>query len=263
MKKKITAIVQARMASTRLPGKIMKEVLGRPLLSYLIERLRCCRYIDHIILATTTSTSDDPVVIWAENSQLSIFRGSEHNVLDRFYQAASFFCADHIMRITADCPLIDPDLLDDLIVYYRENTFDYVSNCAHVTLPDGLDAEIFTFQALEYAHRHAIRPSCLEHVTPFIRNHPLIFTLGSWTYSRNLSHLRWTVDEIEDLLFVQQVIEHLYPVNKHFRFNDILSLLNRKPQLVNINSHIVRNQGFLSSLRADKEFLINKRNLSH
>lgn len=254
----VTTIIQARMASTRLPGKVMKEVLGRPLLGYLIERLQCCRRVQNIILATTMNPEDDPVAKLAKGFGLQVFRGSENNVLDRFYQAATMFGAEHIMRITADCPLIDPDLLDTLIEYYFASEFDYVSNCAHPTLPDGLDAEIFTFKALEDAYKNAVRPSCLEHVTPYIRNYPERFKIGSWSFSMNLSHLRWTVDEPEDFQFVCQVIEKLYPANKYFRTNDILSLLNQEPGLIQINTHIARNEGFLKSLAEDKRWSNNQ-----
>ncbi|MBU0987486.1 MAG: glycosyltransferase family protein, partial [Proteobacteria bacterium] len=189
---------------------------------------------------------------------LQVFRGSENNVLDRFFKAATMCGAKHIMRITADCPLIDPDLLDTLIEYYFANRFDYASNCVPPTLPDGLDAEIFTFEALEAARKNAVRPSCLEHVTPYIRNHPERFKIGSWSFDRDLSYLRWTVDEHADFQFVQQVIEKLYPVNKNFRTDDILNLLDQDPRLMWINAHIARNEGFLKSLQADKIMLNNQ-----
>jgi len=251
MKRKITAIVQARMTSTRLPGKVMKKVLGKPLLNYLSQRLQSAANIDDIILATTENPEDNSIAEQGKKLGLRIFRGSEHNVLDRFYRAAIVYQADHIMRITADCPLIDPHFLDLLIEYYTTDRFDYVSNCAKPTLPDGLDAEIFTFQALEYAHQRAHRLSCLEHVTPYIRNHPDIFTIGSWSYTKNLSHLRWTVDEPDDFLFVQQVIESLYPINPHFRTDDILNLLYQRSELAQINNHIHRNEGYVKSLKMD------------
>lgn len=239
------------MTSSRLPGKVMKEVLERPLLSYLIERVRCCKGIKDIVLATTSNLEDDPIAMFGSNKGVNVFRGSNNNVLERFHEGAKTFHARHIMRVTADCPLIDPDILDILIEYYFAETFDYVSNCADPTLPDGLDAEIFTFEALEYAYKQASLPSEFEHVTPYIRNHPEIFKTGNWTYHENLSHMRWTVDEAEDFEFVRQVIESLYPVNRDFRMNDVLEMIRQRPELTQVNAHIARNEGFRVSLEED------------
>ncbi len=252
MEPEVTAIIQARMTSARLPGKVMKEVLGRPLLSYLIERVRCCKGIKDIVLATTLNSEDDSIAIFGSNKGVQVFRGSEKNVLERFHGAATMFGAGHIMRVTADCPLIDPDILAMLIEYYFSENLDYASNCLYPTLPDGLDAEIFNFETLDYAYKHALLPSELEHVTPYIRNHPEIFKTGNWTYHENFSQLRWTVDEPEDFEFVRQVIEKLYPVNRNFRMNDVLELVYQRPDLAKINIHIKRNEGLLKSLAEDK-----------
>ena len=255
MQPEVTAIIQARMTSTRLPGKVMKEVLGQPLLSYLIERVRCCKNIKAIILATTLNSEDDPIAMFGSNKGVNVFRGSENNVLERFHEAATMFNARHIMRVTADCPLIDPDMLAMLIEYYSSGNCDYVSNCVYATLPDGLDAEVFTFESLDHAYRHATLPSEIEHVTPYIRNHPEIFKIGNWTHHENLSHLRWTVDEPEDFEFVRQVIEALYPGNRKFHMNHILELIRQRPDLTHINAHIKRNEGRLKSLEEDMKFL--------
>jgi len=239
------------MASSRLPGKVMKKVLGRPLLSYLVERLQSSTRIRNIILATTVNSEDDAVATFGQEVGLHVFRGSEHNVLNRFYSAAKTFDAQHIIRITADCPLIDPDLIDELIGYYFDKKFDYVSNCTNPTLPDGLDAEVFSFMALEDAHENAVLSSHLEHVTPYIHSHPDRFNIGNWYYYKDFSHLRWTVDEPEDFEFVRQVIEALYPACKDFRTEDILDLLYKKPELARINAHIARNEGLIKSLEED------------
>lgn len=251
----VTAIIQARMNSTRLPGKIMKEVLGRPLLGYLVERLRRSGRIGDVVLATTVSPEDNPVAVLARELGVKIFRGSEQNVLDRFHGAATTFGARHIMRITADCPLIDPDLLDSLIAYYFSDALDYASNNNPPTLPDGLDAEVFTFEALDSAHAHATLPSEFEHVTPYILNHPELFRAGTWSYHEDLSHLRWTVDEPEDFELVRRVIEVLYPGNSDFRTGDVLDLLRRRPELGTINARFERNEGYLASLEADRTLL--------
>ena len=241
------------MTSIRLPGKVMKEVLGRPLLSYLLERIQCCKSIQDIILATTYNSEDDTIAEFGNNKGVNVFRGSENNVLKRFYKAATMFNARHIVRITADCPLIDPDILYMLIEYYFSEKLDYVSNCVYPTLPDGLDAEIFNFETLDYVYKSALLPSELEHVTPYIRNHPEIFKIGNWTYHKDLSQLRWTVDEPEDFEFVKQVIEALYPVNRNFCMNDVLKLVRQRPDLAQINTHITRNEGLLKSLSEDKK----------
>jgi len=254
----VTAIIQARMNSTRLPGKIMKAVLGRPLLGYLVERLRRSSRIGDIVLATTISPEDDPVAVLAQELGVKVFRGSEQNVLDRFHGAATTFGVRHIMRITADCPLIDPELLDRLVAYYLSNELDYASNNNPPTLPDGLDAEVFTVEALVSAHTHAALPSELEHVTPYIRNHPELFRTGNCSYHEDLSHLRWTVDEPEDFELVRGVIEFLYPGNRDFRTGDILDLLRRRPELGAINARFERNEGYLASLGADRDLLQKK-----
>ena len=250
---KVTVIIQARMASTRLPGKVMKEVLGKPLLSYLIERIRCCKGVKDIILATTLNPEDDSIATLGRNEGVKVFKGSENNVLERFHEAATMFGAMHIMRITADCPFIDPDFLYMLIKYYFAENPDYTNNCTCPTLPDGLDAEIFNFETLDYAYKHALLPSELEHVTPYIQSHPEFFKILNWTHHDDLSHLRWTVDKPEDLEFVRQVIESIYPGNKNFRTKDILDLLYQRPELVKINADFTRNEGYLPSLEVDKK----------
>ena len=253
MQPEVTAIIQARMTSTRLPGKVMREVLGRPLLSYLIERVRCCKGIKDIVLATTINPEDDFIAMLGSSNGVNVFRGSENNVLERFFKAATTFDVRHIMRVTADCPLIDPDILYMLIEYYFSESFDYVSNCTYPTLPDGLDAEIFNFETLDHAHKHASLPSELEHVTPYIQSHPDIFKIGNWAYHKDLSHLRWTVDEPEDFEFVRQVIEALYPDNRNFRTKNILDLIHQRPELVKINANFARNEGYLESLEEDEK----------
>lgn len=259
MTKKGTAIIQARMASTRLPGKVMMEVLGKPLLVYLVERLMQVEFIDRMIVATTKNPEDDVIADHARKLGLLLFRGAEHNVLDRFYGAAAKFGVDHILRITADCPLIDPGLVDSLMGFYFSGGFDYACNCDPPTLPDGLDAEVFSFTALEVAHKNALLPSELEHVTPYIRNNPECFKIGRWRYSRDLSHLRWTVDEPEDFLFVKEVLESLYPLNRDFRTRDIVRLLAKKPELCKINAFYQRNEGALKSQIEDEKYMMEMR----
>jgi spore coat polysaccharide biosynthesis protein SpsF len=252
--KKVTAIIQARMGSTRLPGKVLKQVLGKPLLSYMIERVRDAKTVSDIIVATTLNSEDDAIFELCRQLGVLVFRGSEENVLERFYRAAQTYGVTTVMRLTADCPLIDPDLLDELAEFYFQGGYDYASNCLHPTLPDGLDAEVFSLRALEAAYGNAFLPSHLEHVTPYILENAEIFKIGNWTYHKDLSGLRWTVDRPEDFLFVRSVIERLYPSNKSFRTHDVVGLLGERPELGMINVHIGRNEGMVKSRARDKEW---------
>jgi spore coat polysaccharide biosynthesis protein SpsF len=242
------------MTSTRLPGKVMKNVLGKPLLGYLIERLERSKRVDRVVVATTTNSEDDVIATMASQKGFLVFRGSEHNVLDRFYMAATASQADHILRITADCPLIDPDLVDELIEFYFRGGFDYATNCDPPTLPDGLDAEVFSFEALRTAHRAAVLPSELEHVTPYLRKHSEWFSIGRWKYAEDLSQLRWTVDEPEDFLLIGHILKALYPAKPDFRTEDILTLLENRPELSAVNNRFRRNEGELKSQVKDEAY---------
>ena len=231
------AILQARMSSTRLPGKVLKPILGRPMIALLIERLRRCRRIDRLIVATSTRPDDAAIVDLCKRIGVDVFAGDLENVLDRFYQTARHYHAEHIVRLTGDCPLNDPELIDALIEFYFQQDCDYASNSRPPTLPDGLDAEIFRFQALEKTWREATDPYHLEHVTPFIVSQPARFDLDNYSYEEDYSHLRWTVDEPEDFRFVEQVYKTLYPVNPCFGMKDVLAMLKQHPEIHRINSH--------------------------
>ena len=231
------AILQARMSSSRLPGKVLKPILGRPMLELLIERLHRCRKIDRLIVATSARPDDAAIVDLCKRLGVDVFVGDLENVLDRFYQAARRYRSEHIVRLTGDCPLNDPKLIDSLIEFYFRQDCDYASNSRPPTLPDGLDAEIFRFQALEQTWREATDRYYLEHVTPFIVSQPGRFNLANYSYEENYSHLRWTVDEPEDFQFVELVYEALYHVNPCFGMKDVLALLKHRPDIHRINSH--------------------------
>jgi spore coat polysaccharide biosynthesis protein SpsF (cytidylyltransferase family) len=255
------AILQARMSSTRLPGKVMEPILGRPMIERQIERLMRCRRVDQLIMATSNHPADDDLEILCRRLGVPCFRGDLENVLDRFYQAAKPYNPKHVVRLTGDCPLTDPRLIDELIDFYLESQCDYASNCQEPTLPDGLDAEIFSFAALEQIWKEAVLPSHLEHVTSFFRSNPERFKIGSYRYHKDLSALRWTVDESEDLDFVRRVYEELYPSNPEFQTEDILALLKREPELMEINRRFERNSGMKKSIEKDKRFLSLKRKI--
>lgn len=238
-KKRVVIILQARMGASRLPGKPLKTVLGRPLLSYQIERLRRARLADEIVVATTTEQQDDPIAAFCAENNIACFRGSEHDVLDRYYQAAKAFKADEVVRVTGDCPLIDPECVDQVIRRHLEDTCDYTSNSLEKrTFPRGLDAEIFSFSLLEKAAKEATLPEEREHVTLYFYTHPQQFSLGKVEHSSDISHHRWTVDTAEDLELVTKILTALYPKNPNFLTKDILELLEKHPDWVKINAHI-------------------------
>lgn len=250
------AILQARMSSSRLPGKVLKLIRGRPMILRQIERIRSARRIDRLVVATSTDASDDVLVECCEREGVECARGSLDDVLDRFYRVALKFVPSHVIRLTGDCPLIDPEVVDAVIAFHVDGSFDYTSNSLDdLTFPNGLDVEVMRFACLERTWKEARLPSEREHVTPYVYNHRGMFRLGSYSGEPNLSSLRWTVDEPEDLEFVRRIYEALYPINPAFRMRDILALLEREPALGSINSRFERNEGMKKSLLKDRDFL--------
>ena len=251
-KKKIVAIIQARVGSTRLPRKVLERIEGRPMLWHVVERVKKAKLVDEVVIATTDREEDSAVEKIAKDCGVGFFRGSEEDVLDRYYGAAEKFGADIVVRITADCPMIDPEIIDQAIRFFLDGDYDYVSNTFPPTYPDGLDVEVFSSNALRMAWAEARKASEREHVTPYIRNHPEIFKLGNLKLEVDLSHMRWTVDRPEDLKFVREIYKKLYRENKMFYMRDVLRLLEEKPELMEINKHIERDEGYKKSLREDR-----------
>lgn len=247
----ILAIIQARFNSSRLPGKILKEISGKPLLAHVIERVKLSGQVSKVILATTVHPNDNATCDQAQKCGVDCFRGNEEDVLDRYYSAAKRYNGESILRVTADCPLIDPEITDRIIEKYLEGGLDYVSNTIEPTFPDGLDSEVFSFKALEKAWKEAKKLSEREHVTPYLWNHPQNFRIKNVAYEKNLSGLRWTVDTKEDLEFVKEVYKDLYREGQIFYMRDVLHLMERRPELLKINRHPVRNEGYLHSLSKD------------
>ncbi len=237
---KTAIIIQARMTSTRLPGKILKMVLDKPLLEYQIERLKRVNRADQIIIATTINETDNPIVDLCNKMEVPFYRGSEQDVLARYYYAAREKQADVIVRVTSDCPLIDPQVIDKVIGFYlnHKSDCDYVANVLERTYPRGMDTEVFSFQGLEEAFREAVDPPEREHVTPFFYRHPERYRLSNVAYHENQSQHRWTVDTIEDFLLIKNIIEELYPSNPTFTFEDVLRVLDRNPEWISINAGI-------------------------
>ena len=245
---KRVAIIQVRTTSQRLPNKCLLHLFGKTVLEHIIRRLRYAKSIDEICVATTTNTSDDVIEEIAKNAGVHVYRGSEDDVLDRFYQAAKSVRADVICRVTADDPLKDPQVLDKIMQTYSEGRYDYVSNTMKPSYPEGIDIEIFSFKALEKAWQEGNMPSEREHVTPYIWKNPQLFQTYNVENSQDLSANRWTLDNAADWVFIQQIYDFLYRENSIFYMDDVLKLLDEHPYLTKINNHTVRNEGYLKSL---------------
>lgn len=250
---RIVAIIQARVGSTRLPGKVLKDICGKPMIWHVIERVKKAKLVEKVIVATTVKEEDDEIVKIAEQCGVKSFRGSEDDVLDRYYQAAKELGADVIVRVTADCPLIDPLIIDKTIEFFLKGNFSYVSNALKPTFPDGLDVEVFSFEALHKAWEKATKLSEREHVTPYIWKHPEDFKIGNFESGLDFSHLRWTVDKEEDLQFVREVYKRIG--KEFFHMEDILELLRKHRELTDINRGIRRNEGYEKSLREDRDLV--------
>ncbi len=250
---KIVAIIQARTDSTRLPNKVMADIFGKPLIIHLLERVKESTTINEIILATTTRSVDTPLVNVVRDYGFPVFRGNCNDVLDRYYKAATKYNADGIVRITGDCPLIDPAVVDKVTHVFLKHQYDYVTNTLEPTYPDGLDVEVFSYNALQKTWGEAILVSEREHVTSYLRNHPEKFSLKDVKHTIDLSYMRWTVDQQEDLTFVREVFKRLYNKQKIFHLQDIVDLLQKHPELIEINNGIQRNEGYLRSLEHDKK----------
>lgn len=231
----ILAVLQARCSSTRLPGKVLKPILGTPMLLKQVERIKRSKLIDLLLVATSVEPSDDQIAQLCAKHAIDCFRGSLEDVLDRFYQAVERHNPGHVVRITGDCPLIDPEIIDQTIELHLRGQYDYTSNCLERTYPHGLDVEVFTAASLEAAWREAALPYEREHVTPYLKEHPELFKIGSLKNSVDLSHLRWTVDYESDYVLVKRIYESLYQANPAFTTADILALLDAKPELSLIN----------------------------
>ena len=238
---KVLAIVQARMGSTRLPNKVMKSISGVPMIELLLSRLVRAKEVDQIIVATSIHERNIPLVTHVRNLGYACEQGSENDVLDRYLQAAKAHKADVIVRITGDCPVVDPELVDEVIRGFKAANVDYFSNIDPPTYPDGLDIEVFTFKALEKAGIETRDPFDREHVTPYLRK-PGKYKTEAMQYSEDLSALRWTVDELSDFEVIEKVFGRFYP-KTDFTWSDILALQRQDPEIFNTNKHIVRNEG--------------------
>jgi len=236
----ISVIIQARTGSTRLPGKVMKELCGKTVLAHDIERVKQAKLVDEIIIATTVCKADDIIVNEAKQLGVKVFRGSEDDVLSRYFLAAKEAGADVVVRITSDCPLIDPQIIDKLITAFVENRYDIVTNAGNDlskrTFPRGLDAEVFSFEMLETAYNNAKETYQREHVTPYIYEHAK--SVHYYTNDIDYSRYRWTLDTEEDWQLIAEIYQRLYHGKHDFYLKDIVDIMLRYPELSKINEHI-------------------------
>jgi len=248
---KIAAIIQARVGSTRLPRKVLLPLEGKTVLERVIERVQQSKKIEEVIVVTTSNKEDMEIVKICSNNGIRVFCGSEADVLDRFYQTAKLLEPDHIVRITADCPLIDALIIDQVINKHLAEKNDYTSNILKETFPDGEDNEIFTFKALRISWKKAKLISEREHVTLFIRNHPEMFKLANLESEIDFSAKRWTLDHKQDFEFITKVYKALYEKNEFFGAKETLNFLEKHKELESINHYVKRNEGLEKSLIED------------
>lgn len=249
---KADVIIQARLGSTRLANKVLLEILGKAVLEYVVERVRMAEGVKTVVVATSTKAEDSRIEELAVRLGVKSYRGSEEDVLDRFYQAARFYNLRHIVRITADCPLIDPRVIDDVVGHYFSTGADYCSNTLERTYPDGEEVRVFGFKTLEKTWREARLLSEREHVTPYMEKNPNIFKLANLKNSINTGDKRWSIDEKEDFEFIKIILENLYPKRRDFHMKDVLEFLRANPAAENINKHIIIDEGYIRSLKKDK-----------
>jgi spore coat polysaccharide biosynthesis protein SpsF len=248
-----TAIVQARMGSSRLPGKVLRPLAGRPMLARIVDRVRACPSVARVVVATSDREGDEPIRSFCAASKIDCFAGSELDVLDRFYRAAAMFRGDPLIRITADCPLVDPVLVGALIALFGEGDYDHVGVATGAgalflgagRYPDGLDAECFSFAAIERAAREATSPADREHVTPFIWRQKDLFRCGQLTSPVDYSQLRWTVDNEADFDLMARVYDALDAPGRTFGMEDVLRYLAKHPELAATNEAFIGKEGYL------------------
>ncbi len=246
------------MGSSRLPGKVLKKLDNKnTVLDYVINQISHCKLIDKIIIATTQEKHDDVIVEFAKNKGLLYFRGDSLDVLDRYYQCAKTFSVDVIVRATSDNPVNDPEIIDELIKIFLNNKFDYATNELIRSFPQGIFAQIMSFTTLENTWNNAKLPSEREHVSPYIEKNKDKFKIYNLKHADNLSHIRLTVDRENDLLFVQKIIEQIK--KKPILINDILKVLEKNPDLLEINKNYVLDEGYKKSLNDDKIYSESKK----
>lgn len=253
--KKVVAVIQARMGSSRLPSKVLRPINGKPMVEVVYSRVAKSQTVQQVVLATTLNQEDDRLVDWAESSGLSVFRGSENDVLSRFVGASEVSNADLVVRVTADDPLKDSEIIDTLVNSVLENDrIHYSSNTTSPSFPEGLDIEVLSVEALHEANKKATLASDREHVTPYLKRHLSLDQKFELINPRDLSSHRWTVDYEQDLKFMDAVFQHFAP-SVDFSWKRVIDLVESRKEIGNINRGIApRNEGYLSSLKKEENF---------
>ena len=237
MNKNVVAIIQARLGSSRLPEKILKDLSGKPLIYHICNRLKASKLINKVVIATTNLVKDDLINDWAEQNRIECFRGSEDNVLSRYYHAATDADAEVIVRITADDPFKDGAIIDKVIDILLKEDLDFACNNFPPSFPEGLDVEVFTYSALKKAFENSIDDFEKEHVTQYFYRNTDLFKMKNFAYSEDMSHLRLTVDTQNDFMLAKEIYNRLYSTNEFFGYNEILSLNKSEPNLFKINQN--------------------------
>ncbi|MDD4182780.1 MAG: aldo/keto reductase [Candidatus Omnitrophica bacterium] len=256
-KSRVVAVIQARTGSTRLPGKVLLNLEGKTVLEHVIERVKRSELVDEVMVATTILKGDSKITALCKKTGIKFYRGSKNDVLDRYYQSARLLKAKHIVRITADCPVSDSLIIDKVIKLHLDEENDYTRTADN--FPDGIVVEVFTFKSLQKAWREAILASEREHVTPYLKKHQELFKQSMLQYPHDFSKKRWTLDEKADYKFLRLIYKKLYKKNNYFGMKEILKLLAGHPEYEAINNSILRNEGYLKSLREDKIVLCKRK----
>lgn len=265
MTQKFTAIIQARMSSTRLPNKALLKIGDKPMLYHVINQTIASKFVNDVIIATTTSPKDKKIVNFCIKNNLKYFRGSNNDVLDRYYKCAKKFSCDPIVRISSDCPFIDPLVIDKTISKFLKNSYDYVGNNldkknnkwknSTCKFPQGMVIEICKFGVLKKAWEQSKKPSEREHVFPYVQFNPKIFKVSNIKNKNDFSFIRCTVDHKQDLKFVREIWKRMPKSRKIFHIKDILKIIKKEPELLKINNKIAFDEGYQRSRKKDINFL--------
>ena len=241
------------MSSIRLHGKVILDLAGKPAIAQVFHQLAFSKKISNAVLATSINEDDNILVKWAEKNNIPFYRGSIDNVLERFYNAAKYFNADIIVRVTGDCPLIDPEIIDLMLDKFIGSDLDYLTNNNPPTFPDGLDVEIFSMESFEKVYQQAKLLSELEHVTPYYKTYYKLFKIDNYTNEINLQNHRWTLDTREDYELIKIIYSKLFNENSFISYKEVLKLFDADKELYKINKHINRNEGYITSLKKDND----------
>lgn len=253
-KPKVVALIQCRMGSTRLPQKVMMDLQGKPVIGKIHDRLKYCKTVDQTVICTADTPQNEPIVKYAQENGLDWHAGSENDLVDRVYQMAKRFGADVVVRVTADCPLVDPQLVDQLVQAYLDDpTLEYITNILPPTYPDGLDLDVISFRALEKlwnrSRGDAFKSEWINHD---LRNNPDVYKTKKFNLDRDLSSMRWTVDYPEDMELIREIFKRLSPNGEVFYMDDILKLLEENPELGEINAKYVRDAAYYAAIEEQK-----------